>query len=186
MAWTTDQESLHRHVEDDEALLRLYTAEARRQARGDWRVYQRLHACHRCMVDYNTQALANDKVHDPATLRALLQGVGMTGRCAIMWMFYDPQDHSTQQPMLGSGPLSASLHECRAALIDTMLSTPSGGEAGSCRASVSTWRGRSAPMLSASPPRCSIRMLPASHSASSAPAPRPPGRAKIPACGRRR
>jgi hypothetical protein len=85
MAWTTDQESLHRHVEDDEALLRLYTTEARRQARGDWRVYQRLHACHCCMVDYNTQALANDKVHDPATLRALFQGVGMTGRCAIMW-----------------------------------------------------------------------------------------------------
>ena len=49
----------------------------------------------------------------------------MTGRCAIMWMLYDPQDHTKQQPMLGSGPLGASLHECRAALIDTMLSTPS-------------------------------------------------------------
>jgi hypothetical protein len=125
MAWTTDQESLHHHVEDDEALLRLYTAEARRQARGDWRVYQRLHACHCCMVDYNTQALANDKVHDPSTLRALFQGVGMTGRCAIMWMLYDPQDHTKQQPMLGSGPVGASLHACRAALIHTMRSTPS-------------------------------------------------------------
>jgi hypothetical protein len=29
-----------------------------------------------------------------------------------------------QQPMLSSGPLGASLHECRAALIETMLSTP--------------------------------------------------------------
>ena len=95
-----------------------------RQARGDWRVYQRLHACHRCMVDYNTQALANDKVHDPSTLRALFQGVGMTGRCAIMWMLYDPQDHTKQQPMLGSGPLGASLPACRAALIHTCARRP--------------------------------------------------------------
>jgi hypothetical protein len=77
------------------------------------------------MVDHYTQALANDKVHAPATLRALFQGVGMTGRCTIMWMLYDPQDHTKQQPMLGSGSLGASLHECRAALTDTMLSTPS-------------------------------------------------------------
>jgi hypothetical protein len=118
LAWFTDQVALHRHAEDGHALHRVYNAEAQRQARGQWTPYQRLHACHGCMLNHLSEVAGSEQA------RAAVDLLGMHRQTAVRWVIFHPEDASRQHEWLGAAPLGALEDECRQAMLTLMAEAP--------------------------------------------------------------